>query len=401
VYRSPAQQAAMANLLDQLAAMTVVVADTGDIDAIKQFTPRDATTNPSLILAAAQIPSYQDLIDRSLRESRQVVGPEAGADAVVREALDEICVTFGKEILKIVPGRVSTEVDARLSYDIEGTIAKARKLIGLYAEAGIGRERVLIKVASTWEGICAAEQLEKEGIHCNLTLLFSFAQAVAAAEAGVTLISPFVGRILDWYKKSTGRDSYPGPEDPGVISVTQIFNYYKTYGYKTEVMGASFRNTAEIIELAGCDLLTISPALLDELRHTDGELARKLNPFDPAPTEAQIHLDEAQFRAMLAADPMATEKLDEGIRGFCKAIETLEAQLAHRLAELEGGAAFGHAVHEIFLLNDLDGDGCITREEWLGSDAVFDALDTDKDGRLAPEDVRGGLGAALALGRAA
>ncbi len=391
----------MANLLDQLAAMTVVVADTGDIDAIKQFTPRDATTNPSLILAAAQIPSYQDLIDRSLRESRQVVGPEAGADAVVREALDEICVTFGKEILKIVPGRVSTEVDARLSYDIEGTIAKARKLIGLYAEAGIGRERVLIKVASTWEGICAAEQLEKEGIHCNLTLLFSFAQAVAAAEAGVTLISPFVGRILDWYKKSTGRDSYPGPEDPGVISVTQIFNYYKTYGYKTEVMGASFRNTAEIIELAGCDLLTISPALLDELRHTDGELARKLNPFDPAPTEAQIHLDEAQFRAMLAADPMATEKLDEGIRGFCKAIETLEAQLAHRLAELEGGAAFGHAVHEIFLLNDLDGDGCITREEWLGSDAVFDALDTDKDGRLAPEDVRGGLGAALALGRAA
>ena len=391
----------MANLLDQLAAMTVVVADTGDIDAIKQFTPRDATTNPSLILAAAQIPTYQDLIDRSLRESRQVVGAEAGADAVVREALDEICVTFGKEILKIVPGRVSTEVDARLSYDIEGTIAKARKLIGLYAEAGIGRERVLIKVASTWEGIRAAEQLEKEGIHCNLTLLFSFAQAVAAAEAGVTLISPFVGRILDWYKKSTGRDSYPGPEDPGVVSVTQIFNYYKTYGYKTEVMGASFRNTAEIIELAGCDLLTISPALLDELRHTDGELARKLNAFDPAPTEAQIHLDEAHFRAMLAADPMATEKLDEGIRGFCKAIETLEAQLAHRLAELEGGAAFGHAVHEIFLLNDLDGDGCITREEWLGSDAVFDALDTDKDGRLAPEDVRGGLGAALALGRAA
>ncbi len=391
----------MANLLDQLAAMTVVVADTGDIDAIKQFTPRDATTNPSLILAAAQIPTYQDLIDRSLRESRQVVGEEAGADAVVREALDEICVTFGKEILKIVPGRVSTEVDARLSYDIEGTIAKARKLIGLYAEAGIGRERVLIKVASTWEGIRAAEQLEKEGIHCNLTLLFSFAQAVAAAEAGVTLISPFVGRILDWYKKSTGRDSYPGPEDPGVVSVTQIFNYYKTYGYKTEVMGASFRNTAEIIELAGCDLLTISPALLDELRHTDGELARKLNAFDPAPTEAQIHLDEAHFRAMLAADPMATEKLDEGIRGFCKAIETLEAQLAHRLAELEGGAAFGHAVHEIFLLNDLDGDGCITREEWLGSDAVFDALDTDKDGRLAPEDVRGGLGAALALGRAA
>ena len=387
----------MANLLDQLAAMTVVVADTGDIDAIRQFTPRDATTNPSLILAAAQIPAYQDLIDRSLRESRQAVGPEAGADAVVREALDEICVTFGKEILKIVPGRVSTEVDARLSYDTAATVAKARRLIELYAQAGIGRDRVLIKVASTWEGIRAAEQLEREGIHCNLTLLFSFAQAVACAEAGVTLISPFVGRILDWYKKSTGRDSYPGAEDPGVVSVTQIFNYYKTYGYKTEVMGASFRNMEEIVELAGCDLLTISPALLDQLRSSEGVLERKLNAFDPAPCDAQLHLDEAGFRAMLAADAMASEKLDEGIRGFCKAIETLEAQLAHRLAELEGGAAFRHAVHEIFLLNDLDGDGCITREEWLGSDAVFDALDTDKDGRLAPEDVRGGLGAALAM----
>ncbi|MBM5809082.1 MAG: transaldolase, partial [Cyanobacteria bacterium M_surface_9_m1_291] len=253
----------MANLLDQLAAMTVVVADTGDIDAIRQFTPRDATTNPSLILAAAQIQTYQELIDRSLRESRTVMGAAASAEAVVHEALDEICVTFGKEILKIVPGRVSTEVDARLSFDTEATIAKARKLIGLYNSAGIGNDRVLIKIASTWEGIRAAEQLEREGIHCNLTLLFGFAQAVACAEAGVTLISPFVGRILDWYKKSTGRDHYPGPEDPGVVSVTQIFNYFKTYGYKTEVMGASFRNIDEIIELAGCDLLTISPALLD------------------------------------------------------------------------------------------------------------------------------------------
>ncbi|MCP9830226.1 transaldolase [Synechococcus sp. HJ21-Hayes] len=387
----------MANLLDQLAAMTVVVADTGDIDAIKQFTPRDATTNPSLILAAAQIPAYQNLIDISLRESREVCGATAPAEEVVREALDEICVTFGKEILKIVPGRVSTEVDARLSFDTEATITKARKLIGLYRQAGINRERVLIKIAATWEGMRAAEVLEKEGIHCNLTLLFSFAQAVAAAEAGVTLISPFVGRILDWYKKSTGRDSYPGPEDPGVVSVSQIFNYFKTYGYKTEVMGASFRNIDEIIELAGCDLLTISPALLDQLRQTQGDLQRKLNPFDPAPTEEQIHLDQAGFAAMMASDPMATEKLDEGIRGFSKAIETLEAQLAHRLGELEGANAFQHAAQEIFLLNDLDGDGCITREEWLGSDAVFDALDTDHDGRLLPADVRGGLGAALAL----
>ncbi len=389
----------MANLLDQLAAMTVVVADTGDLEAIRQFTPRDATTNPSLILAAAQIPAYQDLIDRSLRESREAIGRESGADAVVSEALDEISVTFGKEILKIVPGRVSTEVDARLSYDTEATVAKAHKLIGLYEQAGIGRERVLIKIASTWEGIRAAERLEKDGIHCNLTLLFGFAQAVACAEAGVTLISPFVGRILDWYKKSTGRESYPGHEDPGVISVTQIFDYFKTYGYRTEVMGASFRNIEEIIELAGCDLLTIAPALMDQLRSTEGELLRKLDATTPGSTEARISIDQASFIERMAADPMATEKLDEGIRGFSKAIETLEAQLAHRLAELEGGAAFTHAVHEIFLLNDLDGDGCITREEWLGSDAVFDALDTDKDGRLVPADVRGGLGAPLALSR--
>jgi len=389
----------MANLLDQLAAMTVVVADTGDIDAIRQFTPRDATTNPSLILAAAQIPAYQELIDRSLRESRQAMGEEAGADVVVAEALDEISVTFGKEILRIVPGRVSTEVDARLSYNTEATVTKARKLIGLYAQAGIGRERVLIKIASTWEGIRAAERLEREGIHCNLTLLFGFAQAVACAEAGVTLISPFVGRILDWFKKTTGRDSYPGPQDPGVLSVSRIFNYYKTYGYRTEVMGASFRNTDQIIELAGCDLLTIAPSLMDQLHSTDGTLERRLDAAAPGPTEERISLNEAGFRNLMAGDAMASEKLDEGIRGFSKAIDTLEAQLAHRLAELEGGAAFTHAVHEIFLLNDLDGDGCITREEWLGSDAVFDALDTDNDGRLVPEDVRGGLGAPLALSR--
>jgi transaldolase len=396
---SPPRSPPMTNLLDQLATMTVVVADTGDIEAIRQFTPRDATTNPSLILAAAQIPTYQDLIDRSLRESRAVMGASAPVEEVVAEALDEISVIFGKEILHIVPGRVSTEVDARLSYDTEATILKARKLIGLYEQAGVKRERVLIKIASTWEGIRAAERLEQEGIHCNLTLLFGFAQAVACAEAGVTLISPFVGRILDWYKASTGRESYPGPEDPGVISVSKIFNYFKTYGYGTEVMGASFRNIDEIIELAGCDLLTISPALMEQLRSIDGVLERKLNPQSPGETEAKIHVDAPLFASMMAADRMATEKLDEGIRGFSKAIETLEVQLAHRLAALEGKAAFTHAVHEIFLLNDLDGDGCITREEWLGSDAVFDALDTDKDGRLAPDDVRGGLGAALSVSR--
>ncbi|MFM7464103.1 MAG: transaldolase [Cyanobium sp.] len=389
----------MTNLLEQLATMTVVVADTGDIEAIRQFTPRDATTNPSLILAAAQIPTYQNLIDRSLSESRAVMGESAPVEDVVAEALDEISVTFGKEILRIVPGRVSTEVDARLSYNTEATIEKARKLIGLYEQAGVNRERVLIKIASTWEGIRAAEKLEQEGIHCNLTLLFGFSQAVACAEAGVTLISPFVGRILDWYKASSGRESYPGPEDPGVMSVTRIFNYYKTYGYKTEVMGASFRNIDEIIELAGCDLLTISPALMEQLRSKDGILERKLVANAPGSSEQKIHVDKPLFDDLMEADQMATEKLDEGIRGFSKAIETLEVQLAHRLASLEGKAAFTHAVHEIFLLNDLDGDGCITREEWLGSDAVFDALDTDQDGRLAPEDVRGGLGAALSVRR--
>ena len=377
--------------------MTVVVADTGDLDAIRKFTPRDATTNPSLILAAAQIPAYQSLIDEALHSSRQLLGNSAAVEEVVHEALDEICVIFGKEILKIVPGRVSTEVDARLSFNTEATIAKAHKLIGLYNDAGITNDRVLIKIASTWEGIKAAEVLEKDGIHCNLTLLFGFSQAVACAEAGVTLISPFVGRILDWYKASTGRDSYTGPEDPGVISVTKIFNYFKTYDYKTEVMGASFRNLDEIIELAGCDLLTISPKLLDQLGSTEAPLMRKLDAVNPVAAESQIHVDKESFESMMRADRMAFEKLDEGIRGFSKAIETLEAQLAHRLAVLEGGAAFCHVVQEIFMLNDLDGDGCITREEWLGSDAVFDALDHDHDGRLLQEDVRSGLGAALAL----
>ena len=389
----------MATLLEQLSSMTVVVADTGDLQAIQQFTPRDATTNPSLILAAAQIPDYQHLIDDTLKASRKLIGANAPAEQVVAEALDEICVSFGKEILKIVPGRVSTEVDARLSFDTEATIAKAHKLIGLYNDAGITNERVLIKIASTWEGIKAAESLEKEGIHCNLTLLFGFAQAVACAEAGITLISPFVGRILDWYKKDSGRDSYPGPEDPGVISVTKIFNYFKTHGYKTDVMGASFRNLDEIIELAGCDLLTISPKLLDQLRNTEAPLSRKLNPGAPAATIEKFSIDAARFSEMMQEDRMAHEKLNEGIQGFSKAIDTLEAQLAHRLAVIEGGAAFAHAAQEIFLLNDLDGDGCITREEWLGSDAVFDALDCDHDGRLMPEDVRGGLGAALATAR--
>ena len=387
----------MASLLEQLSAMTVVVADTGDLEAIRKFTPRDATTNPSLILAAAQIPAYQNLIDEALRSSRRLIGDNAPVEDVVHEALDEISVIFGKEILKIVPGRVSTEVDARLSYDTDATVEKGRKLIRLYNDAGISNERVLIKIASTWEGIKAAEVLEKDGIHCNLTLLFGFGQAVACAEAGVTLISPFVGRILDWFKAETGRDSYPGPEDPGVISVTRIFNYFKTFGYSTEVMGASFRNLDEITELAGCDLLTISPKLLDQLRQSDAALNRKLDSSHPVSTEEQIHVDRERFDAMMQDDRMASDKLGEGIKGFSKAIETLEHQLAHRLAELEGGKAFGHAVQEIFMLNDMNGDGSITRDEWLGSDAIFYALDQDHDGLISQEDVRQGFGAALSL----
>jgi len=319
--------------------MTVVVADTGDLEAIKKFHPRDATTNPSLILAAAQIPAYQILIDRALTTSREMLGANASHDAVVKEALDELCVVFGKEILKLIPGRVSTEVDARLSFDTDATIAKAKKIIAKYNQAGISNDRVLIKIASTWEGIKAAEVLEKENIHCNLTLLFNFYQAVACADAGVTLISPFVGRILDWYKAATGRDSYPAFEDPGVVSVTKIFNYFKSNGYKTEVMGASFRNIEEIIELAGCDLLTISPKLLQQLKETYSDLPIKLNSKKPLVIDETIHLDQTSFELMMAGDKMATEKLNEGINGFSKAIDKLENQLKERIELIEGGIA--------------------------------------------------------------
>ena len=325
----------MDSLLKQLSSMTVVVADTGDLEAIKKFKPRDATTNPSLILAAAQIPAYQNLIDKALITSREKLGPKESKSEVVKEALDEICVVFGKEILKIIPGRVSTEVDARLSFDTEATILKARKIIGKYNQAGITNDRVLIKIASTWEGIKAAEILEKENIHCNLTLLFNFYQAVACADAGVTLISPFVGRILDWYKAATGRDSYSGFEDPGVISVTKIFNYFKSNGYKTEVMGASFRNIEEITELAGCDLLTISPKLLQQLNETFSNLPLKLDAQKPSVVDESIHLDQSSFELMMAGDKMATEKLNDGINGFSKAIDKLEDQLNERIALIE------------------------------------------------------------------
>jgi transaldolase len=324
----------MATLLEQLRTMTTVVADSGDLNSIAQFKPTDSTTNPSLIAAAAQMPAYAPIIDGVLMEAREQAGPSASDKDVAAFAFKSLAVAFGKKILEIVPGRVSTEVDARLSYDTGKTIAQARDIIKQYDAAGIGRQRVLIKIASTWEGIKAAEILEQEGIHCNLTLLFGLHQAIACAEAKVTLISPFVGRILDWYKKDTGKD-YTGADDPGVQSVTTIYNYYKRFGYKTQVMGASFRNIGEIIELAGCDLLTIAPKLLAELESKQDTLVRKLDAAKAATMNIEkIPMDKATFDRMHAADRMAHDKLSEGIEGFSKALEDLEKLLEKRLSEI-------------------------------------------------------------------
>jgi len=322
----------MASLLEQLTEMTVVVADTGDFKSIEKFRPRDATTNPSLITAAAQMPEYAELVTEAVRWAHAQGGSR---EQQVTDALDRLAVEFGQKILQIIPGRVSTEVDARLSFDTQGSIDKAHKLIGWYEAAGVSRSRILVKIASTWEGIRAAEVLEKEGIHCNLTLLFGLHQAIACAEAGATLISPFVGRILDWYKKSTGKESYLPHEDPGVLSVTAIFNYYKRHGHATEVMGASFRNLGEITELAGCDLLTISPQLLAELKGTEGPLPRKLDAAKAKTLDIpRIAMDEATFREMHEADRMANDKLAEGIEGFSKALVQAEKMLGEKLDAL-------------------------------------------------------------------
>lgn len=322
------------SLLAQLRKITTVVADTGDIQAIEKVRPQDATTNPSLITAAAGMPAYQKIVDDTLLDAKKQLGAEASADQIAKLAFENLAVAFGKKILAVIPGRVSTEVDARLSYDTEATIKQAHAIIGKYESQGIDRKRILIKIASTWEGIRAAEQLEKEGIHCNLTLLFGLHQAVACAEAQVTLISPFVGRILDWYKKDTGKD-YQGADDPGVQSVTHIYNYYKKFGYKTQVMGASFRNTGEITELAGVDLLTISPKLLEELDATQGELPRKLDPAKAKESNVEkLTMDKATFDKMHAENRMAHDKLKEGIEGFSEALENLEKLLAKRLTEL-------------------------------------------------------------------
>ena len=384
------------SLYEQLRSMTVVVADTGDIKSIERFAPRDATTNPSLITAAAQMDDYRDLVDAALHRSREEIGEHA--EEIVSLAIDRLSVEFGVRILGIISGRVSTEVDARLSHDTEATVDKARRLIGYYEEAGIARDRVLIKIASTWKGIRAAERLEAEGIHCNLTLLFGLHQAVACADAGVTLISPFVGRITDWYKLDQGRDSYAPAEDPGVQSVTHIYNYYKHFACKTEIMGASFRGLGQICELAGCDLLTIAPKFLSALQETEGDLPRKLAPKTAAAQSIdKLTVDEATFQRMHVEDRMATEKLREGITGFSKAFVALERLLGGRLAELEGRERIHRTAREVFGVYDLDGDGAITREEWAGTCAVFDALDVDGDGRVTPQDLAAGLGGAFCL----
>lgn len=326
----------MATLLEQLRTMTVVVADTGDIQSIEQFKPRDATTNPSLITAAAEMPKYKEIVDGTLLDAKRELGDSADPQKVASLAFDRLAVSFGKRILQIVPKRVSTEVDARLSWDTNASVAKGREIIAQYESAGISRDRILIKIAATWEGIKAGEILEKEGIHCNLTLMFGLHQAIACGEAGITLISPFVGRILDWYKKDTGRD-YAPQEDPGVLSVRTIYNYYKKFGYNTEVMGASFRNVGEITELAGCDLLTISPPLLAELDKTEGDLPRKLGPEEAKGMDIRkIPMDRQTFDRMHAADRMASDKLAEGIAGFSKALVNLETMLARRITEMEG-----------------------------------------------------------------
>jgi transaldolase len=316
------------NQLDQLKQFTTVVADTGDFESIRQFSPQDATTNPSLIYKAVTQPEYVPLLDQAVADGK---GKNLPREELIRDIIDDLLIIFGQKILQIVPGRVSTEVDARLSFDTPATIEKARKLIGLYAQRGVAKERVLIKIASTWEGIRAAEELHKEGINCNLTLLFSLPQAIACAEARVRLISPFVGRIYDWYKAKTGKE-YTGADDPGVQSVRTIYNYFKKFGYETQVMGASFRNTSQIRELAGCDLLTISPELLAELQGSEGALTRRLSVEEAKASDlTKVPLDEKAFRWMLNEDAMGTEKLAEGIRKFTEDIIKLEGLIAKKL----------------------------------------------------------------------
>ncbi|XP_062861261.1 transaldolase [Trichomycterus rosablanca] len=333
---SPDKRRKMESALEQLKKYTVVVADTGDFNAIEEYKPQDATTNPSLILAAAKMPTYQQLVDKAIKYGIANGGTE---EEQITNIMDKLFVSFGVEILKKIPGRVSTEVDARLSFDKDEMVARAQQLISLYEDAGISKERVLIKLSSTWEGIQAGRELEeKHGIHCNMTLLFSFAQAVACAEAKVTLISPFVGRIFDWYKENTDRKSYEPHEDPGVVSVTKIYNYYKKFGYKTVVMGASFRNTGEVKALAGCDLLTISPGLLGELSQDHSVVSCTLTPQKAKDCDLEkLHLDEKTFRWLHNEDRMAVEKLSDGVRKFAVDAVKLESMIKEKMLNVKNG----------------------------------------------------------------
>jgi len=319
----------MSNTLEHFKKFTTIVADTGDFEAINKYQPQDSTTNPSLVYAASQLPQYKHLVEEAIEYGKKH-GKDTNEKTLI--ALDKLAVNFGVEILKIVPGRVSTEVDARLSFDTEANIKKAHELIALYKEAGIDKERILIKIASTWEGIQAAKQLEKEGIHCNLTLLFTLAQAVACAESGVTLISPFAGRITDFYKKRDNKDHYPPTEDPGVVSVKNIYNYYKYHGHKTVVMGASFRTKEQVIELAGCDLLTVSPSILEELSKSNIEVVQKLD-AKKVTSVPKLDVDEKNFRWLLNEDEMATEKLAEGIRRFAADLKKLESEIRKKIEQ--------------------------------------------------------------------
>jgi transaldolase len=385
-------------LLEQLSTMSGVVADTGDLHSIEMLRPEEATTNASLLTSAVQRADHAALVDEALRWARPEAGASSSTRRVVRLAMDRLAVEFGVRILQLVPGRVSTELDARLASDTDATVAKARKLITMYEAAGAPRERVLIKIVATWEGIEAARLLEQEGIRCNMTLLFGLHQAIACADAGCTMISPYVGRITDWYRAQTGRESFAPREDPGVLTVATVYNYLKHFEYPTQIMAASFRHVDQIKELAGCDLLTISPGLIKYLRESRGELPRRLHPdWARQMTMEAIHIDEPTFHRMHAENQMAHDKLSEGVSGFSKAARVLERILEERLAVVEGHEAVSTAARTMFGVFDLDGDGFITREEWAGTDVVFDAIDVNGDGRITPEEIAAALGAAYRL----
>ena len=386
------------NLLDRLQTMTAILVDAGDLQAIAQLNPPEAIVDSSFLTNAVQMPQYQEITDRILHQAREILGEGAVASEVVTLARDLLTVFFSCEILQRIPGRIATEIDMRLAYDTNAILIKARYLINEYETKGASRDRILLSIPATWEGIRAVSILEKEGIRCNLILVFGLHQAAAGAEAKVTRISLLVGRVLDWYKDEGIRENFYPDEDPGVFALTCIYNYCKKFGYKTEILGSSFRNIDEITELAGCDLLLISPKLLEELRLTEKDLPRKLSP--ELATEARlekIFVDRDTFDLQHTEDPMIATKLHEGITGFSRAIEVLEKLLEERLAIGEGETKVKNAAREIFQVYDLDGDGFITREEWAGSDAVFDALDINGDGRISPEEMAIGLGAAFRL----